>query len=72
MGAEIKEEGETGVSAPRAESGSASKPFPESGVLFKDLKEYRHLTKEQREELTQRMMGHHRQAMRKLPGMGRG
>lgn len=70
MGAEFEDEDK--VSAPRAERGSAKKPFIQSGALFKDPKAYRHLSKEQKEELTKAMMGQHRQLVRKIPGMGRG
>lgn len=68
MGAEIKDE----PTASRAESLSADEPTIQSGALFKSPKAYQHLTKQQRDKLTQDMMAQHKRLSKRLPGMGGG
>lgn len=68
MGAEFKDDSSS-KKAPR--SSERSKPLSQSGIMFHNPSVYKNMTKQQKDELTRKMMGIHRQAMKKAPGMGR-
>jgi hypothetical protein len=71
ISASEKEEEESG----ELKSSAPKKPFVPradmSSTLFKHPSEYAHLTDEEKQELSERMLGVHRQAMRNSP-LGKG
>ena len=71
MGAEISDDPdsteETAPKKPRA----PRLPFTQSDTLFKHPSEYAHLSEEEKEELSERMLGVHQRAMRSSP-LGKG
>jgi hypothetical protein len=69
QGAEFADESST---EKVSEGSKILKPVHQSGTMFQSPSAYKHLSQKQKEELTRSMMGSHRQALSKAPGMRRG